>query len=94
MIRIKNIVAQGGYHYNKYLKKQLAEVMENSMVHKEYNMADLDRSQVIQLEDGTIVPIENLQRYTRITGALFDRWGMTQESYLTDAKIDQVCGGR
>lgn len=91
MIRIKNIVAQGGYSYNKYLKKQLAEVMDNAFAHKQYNMADLDKSQVIELEDGRVVPVENLQRYTRITGALFDRWGMTKETYLTDSKIDQIC---
>lgn len=91
MIRIKNIVAQGGYHYSKYLKKQLAEVLENSISHKQYNMADIDADRAIALEDGRLVPIENLQRYTRITGALFDRWGLTNENYLTDAKIDQVC---
>lgn len=91
MIRMKNIVAQGGYNYSKYLKKQLAEVMENAHVHKQYNMADLDPGQFIALEDGTVVPVQNLQRYTRITGALFDRWGLTKENYLTDAKIDQVC---
>jgi hypothetical protein len=92
---MRNIVAQGGFAYSKYLKKQLAEVMENAHVHKNYNMADLhihqDQSQIVVLEDGTIVPVENLQRYTRITGALFDRWGLTKENYLTDAKIDQVC---
>ena len=91
MIRTKNIVARGGYNYNKYLKKQLAEVMENAHVHKQYNMADLDPNQTMQLEDGTVVPIENLQKYTRITGDLFDRWGLTKESYLTDEKIDLVC---
>ena len=91
MIRIKNIVAQGGYSYNKYLKKQLAEVMDNALAHKQYNMADLDPDKTITLEDGRVIPIENLQRYTRITGDLFDRWGLTAETYLTDAKIDQVC---
>ncbi|WP_241170383.1 relaxase domain-containing protein [Serratia marcescens] len=95
MIRMKNIVAQGGYNYSKYLKKQLAEVMENAHVHKQYNMADLhvmqDQSNLVVLEDGTVVPIENLQKYTRITGDLFERWGLTKENYLTDAKIDQVC---
>ena len=95
MIRMKNIVAQGGYNYSKYLKKQLAEVMENAHVHKNYNMADLhvmqDQSNLVVLEDGTVVPIENLQRYTRVTGALFDRWGLTKESHLTDEKIDQIC---
>ena len=91
MIRMKNIVAQGGYQYNKYLKKQLAEVMENAAVHKQYNMADLDPNQVMTLEDGRVVPIENLQRYTRVSGALFDRWGLTKESYLTNDKIDKIC---
>lgn len=95
MIRMKNIVAQGGYNYNKYLKKQLAEVMQNSQDHKQYNMADLhvmqDQSNLVVLEDGTVVPIENLQKYTRITGDLFERWGLTKENYLTDEKIDQIC---
>lgn len=106
MIRIKNIVAQGGYSYSKYLKKQLAEIMENSIAHKEYNMSDilqpdklnglensikLDKSNTLILDDGRIVPIANLQKYTRITGDLFDRWGLTEQTYLTDAKIDQVC---
>lgn len=91
MIRMKNIVAQGGYAYNKYLKKQLAEVMENAAVHKQYNMADLDPNQVMTLEDGRVVPVENLQRYTRVSGALFERWGLTKENYLTESKIDQIC---
>lgn len=91
MIRIKNIIARGGYNYAKYLKKQLAEIIENAFSHKQYNMGDLDSKESVVLEDGTAVPLHNLQRYTRVTGALFDRWGLTKDNYLTDAKIDEIC---
>lgn len=96
MIRIKNIVAQGGYSYSKYLKKQLAEVVANSLDHKEYNAGDIKNashdynSADISLEDNLEVSLDSFKKYTRVTGKLFDTFGLTDTNYLTEDKLNTI----
>ena len=64
MIGIRNIVSRSGFRYSEYLKKQLAEIVENTFSHKHYNAADLI---INQPQEGELVVSEdNLKQYTDV----------------------------
>ena len=84
---IKNVVCHSGYSYNQYLKDQVASIMENSLDHNAYNAGDLNVDEHGNAAD-LVLTQENLNKYTRIQGALFDAWGMS--GHLTPEKIDAI----
>lgn len=83
MIRIANITVQSGFSYQKYLSKQLAQVLENVDREQEYRAKD------ILLAGESLTAEHNpLALYTRSGGALFDEWGLS--GHLDSEKINTI----
>lgn len=83
MIGVKNVSVKSGFSYQKYLKKQLNQVVENVDWRKEYNLKDIDLESKMGMAMG-----DPLALYTRSGGALFDSWNLS--GHLTEDKIDTI----
>ncbi|SDK23427.1 ATP-dependent exoDNAse (exonuclease V), alpha subunit, helicase superfamily I [Methylophilus rhizosphaerae] len=83
MIGISNVTVKSGFSYNKYLKKQLSEVVENIDWRQAYNLKDIALEATMQT-----ALADPLALYTRSGGALFDEWKLS--GHLTEEKIDMI----
>lgn len=83
MIGISNVTVKSGFSYNKYLKKQLSEVVENIDWRQAYNLKDIALEATMQTALS-----DPLALYTRSGGSLFDEWNLS--GHLTEDKIDMI----
>ena len=88
MIGIKNITVQSGFSYQKYLSKQLDQVMQNMDLEHEYRMKDITIAVKEQTNSPLTMSSNPLELYTRSGGELFKEWGL--DGYLDKDKIETI----